>query len=110
VGDAEAQSASGTRSQLEVAAEPVVAGRGASPGPGLNLLPGAVAPVSVSTRQKPLRRLPVPGPALGLKERPLVPVDAEPGHGRGDGLDPLGAAPLFVGVLHAEDPGPPSPQ
>ena len=104
-GDAEAQGPTRTRAQTAVATVPVVAWRRPAPGPGFDLLPGAVAPVGVTPRDQPLRPRPVQLPPLGLQVGTLVPVEAEPRHGRGDGGEPLGAAPLLVRVLYPEDEG-----
>ena len=70
---------------------------------GVQLLSGAEAAVGLALGQEPLRVGLVAGPVLSLKQRALVPGDAEPGEPVED--DPgvrLGAA-LAVGVLDAED-------
>ena len=62
----------------------------------------AVVLVGVPIRQQLLDRLGVPRGALGLRERPLVPVELEPAQRVEDQLDVLGRGALAVGVLDAQ--------
>src|SRR5690606_34823418 len=66
---------------------------------------GAVVEVGMAGVEQALDLALVLLAALGLRERPLVPVEAEPAQRVEDLLDVLGRRALAVGVLDPQDEG-----
>ena len=108
IGRAETQGPPAPREQPEVAAVPVVAGRGvagrrALPGPGVDLLPGAGARIERAAGPQVLDGLGVDRALGRLEVGTLVGRHAQPVQRRDDPVGPLGAVALLVGVLNAQD-------
>ena len=99
VGDPEPQ---GARGEAAVAAPTVVAGRRVA-GPGLHVLPRAVAEVGVAGLVQASGRGAVGVKPLGLAVGTLVPVDPQPAQRALDALGQLVAREGGIGVLDPED-------
>ena len=69
---------------------------------GLHVIGGRARAVGVAARKERGERLLVALGALGLEDRPLVPVELQPAQRVEDLLDVLGRGALAVGVLDAQ--------